>query len=193
MDGDGQDPPELIPELLARWRDGGDVVYAVRRRRREGLAKRAAYGVFYRLLRRISPLEMPLDSGDFCLMDRRVVKALRALPERARFVRGLRAFVGFRQVSVDYDRPARAAGQAKYTLRKLLGLAADGLVSFSAAPLRLVTALGLASAAAALGLIGWVLADAWFRRGAGRASWRPCCSWVRCNWSAWGSSASTCG
>ena len=160
LDGDGQDPPELISELVMRWRAGAEVVYAVRRRRREGIIKQLCYKGFYRLLRASSEVEIPLDAGDFGLMDRKVVEALRALPERARFVRGLRSYVGFRQEAIAYDRPARTAGRPKFTARKLLGLAADGLVSFSGAPLRLVTGLGLTTAALALGLIGWVLADA---------------------------------
>lgn len=160
MDGDLQDPPELIPDLIRLWRRGYDVVYAVRRSEREGLLKRMAYRAFYRLLGMISDLEIPLDSGDFCLMDRRVVNALNRLPERCRFVRGLRGFLGFRQVGLDYDRPAREAGRPKYTLRKLTGLAIDGLISFSSSPLRLVTYAGLAAVAIALGLTIWVINDA---------------------------------
>ncbi len=160
MDGDLQDPPELIPELVRLWREGHDVVYAVRRRRREGLFKRLSYRAFYRILGLISELEIPLDSGDFCLMDRRVVDALNRLPEKGRFVRGLRSFLGFRQVGLEYDRPARAAGRPKYTFRKLSGLAIDGLVSFSSYPLRLVTYMGMATAGVALVLTAWVLNDA---------------------------------
>jgi dolichol-phosphate mannosyltransferase len=168
MDGDLQDPPELIPELLRLWREGHDVVYAVRRRRSEGLFMRLAYRTFYRLLGLISELEIPLDSGDFCLMDRRVVDALNRLPEKGRFVRGLRGFLGFRQVGLEYDRPARAAGRPKYTFRKLSGLAVDGLVSFSSYPLRIVTYLGVATAALALILTAWVLNDAIGHRSAPR-------------------------
>ena len=134
MDSDLQDPPELIPELIRLWREGHDVVYAVRRRRSEGLFKRLCYRGFYRLLGMISEQEIPLDSGDFCLMDRRVVDALNRLPEKGRFVRGLRGFLGFRQVGLEYDRPAREAGRPKYTFKKLSGLAVDGLVSFSSYP-----------------------------------------------------------
>ncbi len=112
------------------------MVYAVRRRRSEGLFKRLAYKTFYRVLGAISDVTIPLDSGDFCLMDRRVVDALNRLPEKCRFVRGLRGFLGFRQVGLEYDRPPRDAGRPKYTLRKLSGLAIDGLVSFSGYPLR---------------------------------------------------------
>ncbi|MHC5540424.1 glycosyltransferase family 2 protein, partial [Singulisphaera rosea] len=107
MDGDLQDPPELIPRMVGLWREGNEVVYAVRRRRREGPLKRLGYHAFYRVLRALSDIDIPVDSGDFCLMDRKVVEALKALPERRRFVRGLRSFVGFRQVGIPYDRPAR--------------------------------------------------------------------------------------
>jgi polyisoprenyl-phosphate glycosyltransferase len=160
MDGDLQDPPEVIPQFVERWRAGTDVVYAVRRRRKEGAMKRMGYHAFYRILNAISDLDIPLDSGDFCLMDRRVVDALRGLPERARFVRGLRTFVGFRQTGLDYERAAREAGRPKYSLKALVGLAVDGLVSFSSYPLRLVTYLGVCAAALALSLVCWVLIEA---------------------------------
>lgn len=144
MDGDLQDPPEALPRFLEKWREGYEVVYAVRRKRKEGLVKRAFYSVFYRLLAAVSDIDIPLDSGDFCLMDRKVVEALRTeMPERIRFVRGLRAYLGFRQVGVEYERDARAAGDVKYTLRKLVGLASDGVFGFSTLPLRLATYLGL--------------------------------------------------
>jgi dolichol-phosphate mannosyltransferase len=164
MDGDLQDPPEVIPDLVERWRGGADVVYAVRRRRKEGVLKRAGYATFYRLLAATSELDIPLDSGDFGLMDRRVVDAMRSLPERRRFVRGLRTYVGFRQEGLEYERSARGSGRAKYTLRALVRLAVDGLVSFSGAPLRLVTYLGLTSAATAMLLTVWVLVDAFYSR-----------------------------
>lgn len=160
MDGDLQDPPELIPRLLAEWREGAEVVYAVRASRDEPRLKRLAYSVFYRLLRVVSDLEMPLDSGDFSLMDRKVVDVLTHLPERLRFIRGLRTFVGFRQVGVSYDRPSRHAGRSKYGLRALFRLAVDGLVGFSGYPLRVVAYAGLLVAFAALGLMGWALWDA---------------------------------
>ncbi len=160
MDGDLQDPPELLPQLVERWRAGADVVYAVRRKRKEHSLKRACYYAFYRLLGAISDLHIPLDSGDFCLMDRKVVDALNALPERMRFVRGLRSFVGFRQAGVEYERSAREAGDPKYTFRKLVGLAADGLVSFSGYPLRLVTQIGLATVAVTAVVGVWVVVDA---------------------------------
>ncbi len=160
MDGDLQDPPEVLPQFVAKWRAGHEVVYAVRRKRKEGPLKRLGYFAFYRVLRAVADLDIPLDAGDFCLMDRQVVDQLKAMPERVRFVRGLRTFVGFRQVGVEYERDARAAGRSKYTFRKLLGLAIDGLLNFSSYPLRLVTYLGVLSAAAAAGLAIWAVYDA---------------------------------
>ncbi len=121
MDGDLQDPPEMIPQFVSQWREGFDVVYAVRRRRKEGPVKRLGYYAFYRLLGLIAELEIPLDAGDFCLMDRRVVDAMKSLPERKRFVRGLRTFVGFRQTGLAYERAARDSGSPKYTLRAWSG------------------------------------------------------------------------
>jgi dolichol-phosphate mannosyltransferase len=168
MDGDLQDPPEVLPRLVERWREGFDVVYAVRRRRKEGPFKRLAYFAFYRLMRAVSDLDIPLDSGDFCLMDRKVVDALNALPERMRFVRGLRTFVGFRQVGLPYERAARGDGRPKYTFRALLGLAMDGLVSFSGRPLRLATYAGVMVALVGSGLTGWALFDAFYRHSAPR-------------------------
>ena len=143
LDGDLQDPPEELHRFLAKWREGYDVVYAVRRQRKEGLLKRFAYATFYRVLAWMADIQIPLDSGDFCLMDRKVVDAMvHELPENVRFVRGLRAYVGFRQVGVEYERQARAAGEAKYGLRGLMKLAVSGLVGFSFLPLRLATYLG---------------------------------------------------
>ena len=146
MDGDLQDPPEVVEQLIQAWHEGHDVVYAIRTKRKEGLLKRFAYATFYRVLRAVSDIDIPLDSGDFCLMDRRAVNALKDLPERQRFVRGLRSFVGFRQIGIRYERAARHAGEPKYTWRALLRLAVDGLVSFSGFPLNVITYLGLVSA-----------------------------------------------
>ena len=143
MDADLQDPPEVVPQFLAKWRQGADVVYAIRTARKEGWFKRTAYGMFYRLMQRIAHIEIPLDAGDFCVMDRRVVDLLVGMPERNRFVRGIRSWVGFTQVGVTYERHARHAGEPKYTYRKLLYLALDGLLSFSYMPLRVITLLGV--------------------------------------------------
>jgi polyisoprenyl-phosphate glycosyltransferase len=137
IDADLQDPPELIPSMLQKWRDGYDVVYGQRRKRKESWPKVASYWLFYRLVALLADLDIPLDTGDFCLMDRRVVAALRALPEKLRFVRGLRTWVGFRQTGVEYDRPARRSGTTKYTFVRLYRLATDGVISSSVRPLQL--------------------------------------------------------
>jgi polyisoprenyl-phosphate glycosyltransferase len=137
IDADLQDPPELIPRMVDKWREGNDVVYGQRRKRKEGLFKVTAYWLFYRLLAALADLDIPLDSGDFCLMDRRVVAAVRALPEKLRFVRGLRTWVGFRQVGLEYDRPGRRSGTSKYTFGRLYRLATDGVISSSVRPLQL--------------------------------------------------------
>jgi len=143
MDADLQDPPEVLPRFLDKWREGYDVVYAIRKKRKEGPFKRLAYWAFYRILDYLSSIRIPLDSGDFCLMDRRVVDLLNALPERNRFVRGLRSWLGFKQIGVEYERDARYAGEVKYTLRKLIQLAFDGIVSFTYRPLQMIGAAGL--------------------------------------------------
>lgn len=142
LDADLQDPPEELHRFLAKWREGYDVVYAVRRKRKEGPFKRLSYHLFYRLLNCLSSTPIPLDSGDFCLMSRKVVDEINALPEQSRFVRGLRAWVGFRQIGVEYERHSRAAGEPKYSFSKLVQLATNGLLSFSTAPLRLATWMG---------------------------------------------------
>jgi dolichol-phosphate mannosyltransferase len=144
MDGDLQDPPEELPRFLDKWREGYEVVYAIRTKRKEALPKKIAYAVFYRLLKAISDIQIPLDSGDFCVMDRKVVDVLvKQMPEKNRFVRGLRAFAGFKQIGVSYERAERAAGEVKYTFKKLLKLAIDGLLDFSTFPLKIATYLGL--------------------------------------------------
>jgi polyisoprenyl-phosphate glycosyltransferase len=142
MDGDLQDAPEALPQFIAKWRQGYDVVYGIRERRKENWLKRIAYAGFYRLLRRVSNIEIPLDSGDFCIMDRRVVDLLRGMPERNRFIRGIRSWVGLNQIGLPIERHARVAGKPKYTFRRLMLLALDGLVSFSYLPLRIITILG---------------------------------------------------
>lgn len=143
MDSDLQDPPEIIPEMIKRWEEGVDVVYAVRKKRKESWLKRMCYHLFYRLLVFFSDTDIPMDSGDFCLMDRAVAEQLRSLKEHRRFVRGLRAWVGFRQAPLEYERDARLAGAEKYSFIKLLRLALDGLLSFSYLPLRLATLTGV--------------------------------------------------
>ncbi len=142
MDADLQDPPEVLPEFIEKWRGGCEVVYAVRQHRKEGWFKRAAYALFYRVLQRVANINIPLDSGDFCIMDRRVVDLLNGMPERNRFVRGIRSWVGLNQVGLEYEREPRYKGKPKYTFTRLLYLALDGLVSFSFLPLRAITLVG---------------------------------------------------
>jgi dolichol-phosphate mannosyltransferase len=142
MDGDLQHPPEVLPALAERWREGYDVVYGVMTERPEGWLKRLTARVYYRALRRLASVEIPAAAGDFRLADRRVVEAFRAMPERNRFVRGMFAWLGHRQIAVPYAVPERFAGTSKYTLPKMIRLATNGLVSFSTAPLRLALDLG---------------------------------------------------
>ncbi|MGQ9496180.1 MAG: glycosyltransferase family 2 protein [Thermoanaerobaculaceae bacterium] len=143
MDGDLQDPPELIPELLAKHRQGYEVVYAVRAARHgETLFKKLTAKIFYRLFARLTSLNLPLDTGDFRLMGKRAVEAFKRLPERHRFTRGLVTWLGFSQVGVAYERAPRYAGTSKYPLRKMLRLAFDAVTSFSHAPLQVATGLG---------------------------------------------------
>jgi glycosyltransferase involved in cell wall biosynthesis len=154
IDADLQDPPEELHRFIAKWREGYQVVYAVRTRRKESLLKRLCYKLFYRILGRLADINIPYDAGDFCLMDRKVVDLLNAMPERNRFVRGLRSWAGFRQIGLEYERSERAAGEPKYTFRKLFKLAVDGILSFSTVPLRLAIYFGFfVSSLALLGVI----------------------------------------
>jgi len=148
MDGDLQDEPEIIPELVSRYEAGADVVYTRRASREEGLFLRLAYRAYYRVMSSLSEVDLPLDSGDFALLGPPVIAALRRLPERQRYLRGLRAWDGFRQVGVDVHRRTRAAGKPKYTIWKLVQLALDGVCSFSIVPLRAAALIGLAAIAA---------------------------------------------
>ncbi len=136
IDADLQDPPELILDMLKLWREGYDVVYGKRKRRNEGMAKNLAYKFFYRLYRFLSPIEIAVDSGDFCIMGSNVVASLKSLTEKLRFQRGLRSWVGFSQVGLEYDRPSRTKGETKYTFRALYQLATDGIASISIVPLK---------------------------------------------------------
>ena len=151
LDADLQDPPELIPKMIESWQAGYHVVYAQRtKRKKESWFKRLTAYVFYRLLRRLADVDIPADTGDFCLMDRQVVDVLNSMPERNRYIRGLRAWIGFRQTAVKFERDPRFAGEVKYTFKKSLALAVNSLVSFSKIPLRISTYLGLFSALIAL-------------------------------------------
>jgi dolichol-phosphate mannosyltransferase len=158
MDADLQDPPEVVLEMVAKWREGFDVVFG-RRRKREGETwfKLVTARGFYRLFAAMIPIDVPLDTGDFRLMSRKVVVALRELREVHRFVRGMVAWVGFKQTAVLYDRPGRFAGETKYPLRKMLRFALDGITSFSVLPLRFSTYLGMATTVGSVGVIAYAL------------------------------------
>lgn len=167
LDADLQDPPALVSEMLARWRDGYEIVYAQRQRRHgETWFKLLTASTFYRLLDRLNTVAIPRDTGDFALMDARVARTLASLPEHGLFWRGLRAWSGYRQTAVQFDRPFRAAGKTKYTLGKMLRLASNGLLSFSELPLRLPLYLGawtmaLCGGAAAWSVAGTMLGGEW--------------------------------
>lgn len=154
LDADLQDPPELLPQFLAKWEEGYQVVYAVRKSRKEHLFKRLAYLAFYRILQKVSNISIPLDSGDFCLMDRVVIDMLKSMRERNRFVRGLRSWTGFHQIGLEYEREERHSGDVKYTMPKLIKLALDGIFSFSYFPLQLASYTGFfVSIASFLGIL----------------------------------------
>lgn len=146
MDGDLQDPPELIKDMMAIWQDGTKIVYAVRQNRKEGWFKKFCYSMYYKLLRYMAEVEVPLDSGDFCLMDRQVVDALNALPERNKFFRGLRMWSGYSKKPFHYDRDARFAGETKYPFMRLVKFGLAGMVAMSNKPLKVATYLGVAIA-----------------------------------------------
>jgi dolichol-phosphate mannosyltransferase len=142
MDADLQDPPEVIPRFVEKYRDGYDVVYATRAHRKEAWWLKLSYFLFYRLLAMLSQFDLPLDAGDFALISHRVVEQLRRLPEHNRYLRGLRSWVGFRQIGIPVERAERLSGQSKYSFRKLVELASDGIFAFSIVPLRAAILLG---------------------------------------------------
>jgi dolichol-phosphate mannosyltransferase len=159
MDSDLQDPPELLPELIAKWREGFEVVYAVRAEREgESWFKLFTASLFYRLIYRITDVKIPMDTGDFRLLDRKVVNVMKQLRERHRFLRGLSVWVGFRQTGVEYRRAARFAGETKYPLKKMLKFASDAITSFSFLPLQLATYLGFLAAGVSILSIPVVIA-----------------------------------
>ena len=159
IDADLQDPPEVILDLVAKWRDGYEVVYAVRAERKgETWFKEFTAKAFYRIIFSITDINIPMDTGDFRLMDRKVVEALKTMKEKHRFMRGMSVWVGFRQVGVNYVRAERYAGETKYPLKKMLKFAMDGITSFSYFPLQLATFVGFVAAALAiLGIIATVI------------------------------------
>ena len=143
MDGDLQDPPEIIPRLLAEAEQGFDVVYVVRVKRKESLWKRACYATFYRVIAALADLKLPVGAGDFAIMSRRVADLIRTSPERNRYLRGLRTWYGFRQKGIEIERDSRHSGASKYSFRKLFRLGFDGVFAFSVLPIRLATLLGM--------------------------------------------------
>jgi glycosyltransferase involved in cell wall biosynthesis len=159
LDADGQDPPELLPEFVARWRAGADVVYGKRQSRAgEGWLKRGSAHAFYRVINRLSDTDIPADTGDYRLVSRRVIEALRGLRERQRFMKGLFAWVGYPQVELAYQREARIAGRSKFNFWRLWNFALEGITGFSTVPLRVATYVGVASAALAFAYGLWVVA-----------------------------------
>jgi polyisoprenyl-phosphate glycosyltransferase len=156
IDGDLQDPPTLIHEMLQKWKEGYQVVYAQRHKRAgESIFKKFSAFCFYRLLHSLTNIEIPSDTGDYRLMDRCVVNQINALPERSRFLRGLVCWVGFKKVGILYDRAERSAGTSKYPLRKMMRLAIDGITSFSTTPLKISFMVGLIATIVALGILVW--------------------------------------
>jgi dolichol-phosphate mannosyltransferase len=150
MDADLQDPPELIPAMVSKWLGGFEVVYGVRKNRNDPFLKKNLASFYYRILSKASEVNLPLDTGDFCLMDHRVVSELISLKEARPYVRGLRSWVGFRQTGIEFDRPERAAGAPKYNLIKSLRLGIDGMMSFTDLPLKSAGMLGIAIASVSL-------------------------------------------
>jgi glycosyltransferase involved in cell wall biosynthesis len=150
IDGDLQDPPELLSAFYAKMQEGNDVVYAVRQKRKESAVKKAGYFFFYRLLKSISYIDIPLDSGDFALVSRRVVDVMKKMPEESRYLRGMRSWIGFKQVGFPYERDERAAGESKYTFKQLFRLAYNGIFNFSEFPIKFMTNVGGASILIAL-------------------------------------------
>ncbi|MBI2410420.1 MAG: glycosyltransferase family 2 protein [Candidatus Kerfeldbacteria bacterium] len=159
MDSDLQDPPELIPEMLVKWQEGYEVVYARRRSRRDTPFKKATAFLFYRILRKLANVDIPTDTGDFRLMDKKVVQALRGMREHSRFMRGLTSWTGFRQTHIFFDRDDRKHGETHYPLVKMVKFALDGITSFSHIPLRMATYVGFLSAC--VGLTGGLYAFYW--------------------------------
>lgn len=143
IDGDLEDPPELLEEFYTYYKKGYDVVYAVRKKRKETYLKRLAYNWFYKFLKKISYIEIPLHSGDFSLISLKIVKQLNQMPEESRFIRGMRSWIGYNQIGVEYEREKRLGGKSKYTLKKLIQLAFNGIFNFSEYPIKIITNFGL--------------------------------------------------
>ncbi|MBK9638572.1 MAG: glycosyltransferase family 2 protein [Bacteroidetes bacterium] len=157
MDGDLQDPPEIIIDFYNKHLEGYDVVYAIREKRKEHLLKRLAYWAYYRIQRSVSNFQIPIDSGDFGLMSRRVVDIMNSMPEQSRYLRGMRSWVGYKQIGLSYGRDARLEGKSNYSFRQLLNLAFNGIFNFSEFPVKLITHLGIYSILLSLIYIAYVI------------------------------------
>ncbi len=162
LDGDLQDPPELIDSFLAKLNEGYDVIYGVRKKRKESLVKRIAYWTYYRLMNEISQIDLPLDSGDFGMISRKALNYLNAMPEQNRYIRGMRSWIGFKQIGIEYERSARFAGETKYSWKKLFELAYSGIFNFSSFPVKFITRLGIASIIIAIIYLLYVLIEKFF-------------------------------
>lgn len=145
IDGDLQDPPELLTKFYEFYKEGYDVVYAIRKNRKENIIKKVGYHLFYRILSSIAYIDVPLDSGDFCLMSRRIINILNKMPEESRFIRGMRTWIGFNQIGIEYERGNRVAGDSKYSFKQLFKLAYNGIFNFSEFPIKFITNLGVCS------------------------------------------------
>jgi len=165
IDGDLQDPPELLLTFYNYLKEGYDVVYGIRKKRKENLFKRFSYYLFYRIQKKIININIPLDSGDFSLVSRRAVNILNKMPEESRFIRGMRTWIGFRQVGVEYERDKRVAGSSKYSLKMLMRLAYNGIFNFSDFPIKLITTLGFFTISVSLIFVLVVLIKKFFFNG----------------------------
>jgi glycosyltransferase involved in cell wall biosynthesis len=143
LDGDLQDPPELVHDFLQKLNEGYEVIYGIRKKRKEGPVKKLAYWAYYRFMRNISTVELPLDSGDFSMISRKVADYLNNMPEQNRYIRGMRTWIGFKQTGIEYERSARFAGTSKYSWKKLFELAYSGIFNFSSYPVKFITRLGI--------------------------------------------------
>lgn len=158
IDADLQDPPELIPDMIKLWQEGWEVVYAKRRKRKgESAFKLFSAKMFYKILSMLTDIDIPADTGDFRLIDKKVADAFRQMPERSRFIRGMIAWLGFKQTPIEYERDARFAGETKYPLKKMIKLASNGILSFSTQPLKLVMTVGLLAVIVSLGLLVYAI------------------------------------
>ncbi|NVK86243.1 MAG: glycosyltransferase family 2 protein [Cytophagia bacterium] len=158
IDADLQDPPEMLEQFYQLYEEGYDVVYAIRKNRKEGFFKKLAYATFYRIMVKISYVQIPLDTGDFSLISARMAKLLNEMPEESRYLRGMRSWLGFRQIGVEYDREERKSGESKYSLKKLFQLAFNGIFNFSEFPIKLITNLGLLTILSSIGYLIYVIA-----------------------------------